>query len=148
VSADFPDGRDIIDAGIDESLRRAVMKFEEAIAYFKEKEQPEDALLLIPQEKGDVRAKELQAIIIAWPKIMIERTKGSSGINGSDQEIWDGIWRQVEYDEDEISRATRISAPGKALDVLIANRLIYPDGTVSQYASKALRSILKGQLGI
>jgi len=124
------------------------MDFEEAIQYFKEKETPEDALLLIPQEKGDQRTRELQAIVIAWPKIRIEREKKTAAPKGADQDLWDWLWDQISYEESEITRAARISSPGRPLEVLILNRLIYPDGTVSQYASKALRSIIKTQLGI
>jgi hypothetical protein len=53
----------------------------------------------------------------------------------------------VEFDQDALRRTTGLQGDfHKYLDILIGNRLIYPDGTVSEIGQKALRAMAKHAL--
>ncbi len=116
------------------------MTFEDVLSIFKENETPEDVLPLLNNHA-------MQKIAIAWPKIKIKRIKTSSTAPPTQNEQWAWLWSQVEYDVNELMAIVNIYAGiERHMACLIGNRIIYPDGTISSYATKALRQIMMAQL--
>jgi hypothetical protein len=127
------------------------MNFEEIIEDFRQKEQIEDALCLIGK---DDLADGLRKLAVAWGKIRINRTDRTDRTDKtnkkqSENEIWNELWDQVEYDFDEIKKISgvRIGIEQK-MDILIGNRIIYPDGTINSFGAKAIKQMLKSQLNL
>lgn len=121
-----------------------MMTFEAAIAKFKAQEQPEDVLPLVGK---DETAARLRRLVLAWGKIGVERTGAPEAPNAGERELWRWLWEQVVWDDDELRQISGVrGATAESMDILIGNRIIYPDGTISVFASKALKQIMKSQL--
>lgn len=124
------------------------MKFEEAVEFFKMQETIEDITVLFSKERAD-QAESLRKIVSAWKKIRLQRSQTKKTCPESDHERWQWLWGEIEYDVEEIKRVTGITMPIEPLiKILIGNRIIYPDATVSEWATKAIKQLLKSQLGL
>jgi len=124
------------------------MNFEEAIEFFKGEELVEDITVLFSKDQA-AYAESLRKIVSAWPKIKLERTPAKKPCPDDEYGRWIWLWDQVSYDLEEIKKITGVRMAVEALTkILIGNRIIYPDGTISGWAGKALKQFLKSQLGI
>ena len=122
------------------------MNFEEALAVFKGKEQPEDVLPLVG--KADL-SDELRKITLAWQKMKIERRKPEGKAPEQEKALWDWLWEQADYDIEELQRISGVSRKlSYHIEILSGNRIIYPDGTITTFASKALKQYMKKELNL
>lgn len=122
------------------------MTFEESLAQFKAKEQPEDVLPLVGKEEVPARLRKLA---LAWGKIGIERVEAQANPEPGELGLWGWIWAQAVWDEDDLKRIAGVRGDiTDAMNILRGNRIIYPDGTITIYATQVLRQIMKSQLGM
>lgn len=122
------------------------MTFEEGVDHFRALEQIEDVLLLISNDHESVRYCRL---VVAWSKTEVQRRKTSQAAPTDNHGLWTWLWKQCRYDEESIKGLIGSRTPVTAeLEVFRKNHLIYPDGTVSLFATKALRQIIKSKLKI
>ena len=102
---------------------------------FKNNEQPEAILVIADDE-------ELVRIAVAWSTTHIERKEELSPFTGdSESDAWEWLWRNTDYGCDELMRKTGVNELwfDEKLRQLIANRVIYPDGTVNSFVQRYLR---------
>jgi len=123
--------------------------FEELIEFFKKKETPEDTACLMPEERF-IDTDSLRRLVIAWPKARRSRINPwATTSEEGDVACWRWLWEQVDYDQEELKRIAGVGSNITSLmDILIGNRLLYPDGTVSLWAQKVIRQVFKTRLGI
>jgi len=123
-------------------MEEKMKTFEEILEEFKKNESVEDVLPVMDN-------LSLQKILIAWSKISISRLPIKKAAPSIPNELWRWLWDQIEFKQDEITEITGIKFDlSKLLKILIGNRIIYPDGSISSFASKILKSILKTKLKI
>lgn len=116
------------------------MTFEEALEKFKSLESPEDILLILKHE-------QLRQLVVAWQKIPIKRVKKGEYKGDDTVELWKWLWEQIYYDKEELKQIAMIQGDiDNLMKVLIGNRIIYPDGTISMFARKVLQQMIKVQL--
>lgn len=109
--------------------------FVEKLRLFKEKEKPETVLLISD-------SPHLTKIVIAWTNTPVKRTKTLSRIVGeSELDTWRWLWKNTIYSRDELMERipSADQTTEKKIDALIANRVLYPDGTTNSYVERFLR---------
>ncbi len=124
--------------------------FEEAILFFrvKSKEAVEDAICLTTGDPS-LDSESLRRLIVAWPKLNLSKITMSADIPEDDNAIWQWLWAQVSYDKERLRKIAAVGANiDSLLEILIGNHLLYPDGTVNEWAQRVVRQVLKSQLGI
>lgn len=120
------------------------MNFDDILNKFKTSEQMED---ILPITGKDAEAERLRKILIAWRKIEIKKTPTKTKPPEDEIALWNWLWKNVSFDEEQLKSIAGIRGNIQdSMNVLIGNRLIYPDGTISVFASKALKQLLKTQL--
>ena len=79
-------------------------------------------------------------VMAAWPGIRKKWAKYGGKMPADKALAWQWIWRCLTYDLEALALATRLSqrAAVSTLRVLVAAHAIYPDGTLSEAASKIL----------
>jgi len=110
-------------------------RFDAIVQGFKESEQPE-CLLLISEDPANLK------IAAAWTGIRIERRNAARcPRDDAGDELWDWLWDGVSYSFAEIALRTGLSTHlvERRLPGLIANKVIYPDGTVNSFVQRFLR---------
>ena len=109
--------------------------FDEALAYFKAQERPE-AILCV----GD--NLDLIKIAVAWPNVPIERLTVAPPYPADDSDVvkWKWLWSCVTFQHEDIATALGSSyfTPTN-INLLITNRLLYPDGSLHSYMTRYLR---------
>ena len=109
--------------------------YAEKLNLFKSAEIPETVLLIAD-------SPHLTKIVVAWINTPVQRAKKLSRLDGgSENDIWSWLWRNTRFSrEDLLSRIPSCDAStDKKIDALIANRVLYPDGTVNSFVEKFLR---------
>lgn len=109
--------------------------WEKVLCRFKAKEKPESVLLV-------AGSPQLLRIVVAWMNTPVSKAKRLSRLNRKDENgLWKWLWENARYSRDELTM--RIPSFDKdaeqKLNALIANRLLYPDGTINRYIAKYLR---------
>jgi hypothetical protein len=109
--------------------------FNRVLSEFKAKENPE-AILIVGEDPLMVR------LTLAWPNVLIADTKPSIPFSAhwGDVERWNWLWQNVRYLKKDVCAVvgrTRLDTP---LRSLIANRILYPDGTVHAYVLRYFRT--------
>ena len=103
---------------------------------FKEKEEAEAVLFVA----GNAH---LTRIVVGWTNTRVSRAKRlSKYVYSNDEAVWEWLWDNARYSLDELvvkSGVDRKPLEGK-LATLIANRVLYPDGTVNAFVQRYLRS--------
>ena len=110
-------------------------KWYETLREFKEIERPETVLLISGNQS-------LIRIIVAWMNMSLERKKRLSKFEGDCDEIkWKWLCGNTNFSLDELAR--RLPGVDKELEqkinALIANRILYPDGSINGFVEKFLR---------
>ena len=105
------------------------------LEHFKKHEKPE-VVLMFPG------SAELTRIVVAWTGVSVARKKRPSACRDVEEDAtWNWLWENVEYSKDEFPRripgATR--ATEQRFAALIANRVLYPDGTMNSFVEKYLK---------
>jgi hypothetical protein len=111
---------------------------------FKANEQPE-AVLLVASDKDYVN------IVTAWTCCSIRVRKPTRhGSVASDADAWQWLWDNAAFSMDALRNASGVPAERfeSRLDTLIANRVIYPDGTVNSFVRRYLRERVLRLLGV
>jgi hypothetical protein len=110
--------------------------FLEKLSIFKQEEKPESVLLVAEDQL-------LIKIVIAWTNIGVthEDTSYLEPINEND--IWDWLWKNTHFNLSDIKTAAGISITELTLENkikhLIANRIIYPDGSINSFVQRYIR---------
>jgi hypothetical protein len=107
----------------------------EKLNWFKENEKPEIVLFITDNEPRT-------RIVIAWTNTKTSVLMKVGPLNTDvESEIWDWLWHNTEFSLDELRMKSAISSIEieNRLRPLIANRIIYPDGTVNSFVQRYLR---------
>jgi len=105
------------------------------LAWFKSEEKPEAVLVM-----SDDAA--LTKIVVAWPTIATARKNQSPAPStDSAHEWWNWLWKNVRYSQAEIAQRTGIRGETleRKMQILIGNRVLYPDGTMNSFVQRYLR---------
>lgn len=111
---------------------------------FKDEETPESILLV-------AGSGELTRIAVAWTSAETKRTKRLSPRRGeTSSELWDWLWRNTEFSREVFLARIPCAGPktAKNFDTLVANRVLYPDGTVNRFLQQYLRGRVIRQMRI
>ena len=120
------------------------LTFQQAIGVFRAQEQLETIVILLGKTPMH---ESLRRIFVAWQNAP-PRPKAKAAVKFHDgPTLWADLWATVVPDLDGLKKITGLTGdPTRYLDVLIGNRLLYPDGTVAESGRKALRSLAKTML--
>jgi hypothetical protein len=116
--------------------------FQEKLNWFKRNERPE-ALLAVADDP------ELARLAAAWTFTAVRPKRTRSTLKGETPcEIWNWLWENVEFSCEELIESSGVHAFTSREQIvrLIANRVIYPDGTVNSYVRRYLRKRALGLL--
>jgi hypothetical protein len=120
------------------------MTHEEAIQQYRQGEDVESVLVLLGKESLQVN---LRKVALAWPKVPVKRREAKDLSDGPD--LWDRLWESVEIDIETLGSISNTRTDCyRYVTMLKGYRLIYPDGTLSTVAQKALRALAKAELGL
>ncbi len=111
------------------------LKYNQVLEEFKANENPE-AILVVGEDSLMTR------LVLAWPNVARTETAPAEPLSEDwdDVKRWEWLWSGIQYSKKEICEVvgrTRLNVP---LRVLIANRILYPDGTIHSYLTKFLRT--------
>lgn len=109
--------------------------FDTILSDFKAKETPE-AILSVSDDQDLIR------IALAWPKILIEQMDDPPQVSEHWGDVlrWNWLWQCITYRKHDLERAVgAIFELDKKVNMLIANRILYPDGEVHSYVLRYLR---------
>jgi hypothetical protein len=119
-------------------------RFEKALRQFKETEQPEAVLLVASH-------KEYVNIASAWMHLSVRRRRRlTKSVGESEEEKWGWLWDNVQFSDDTLRQESgvRLKRFQDRLDTLIANRMLYPDGSVNSFVRRYLREKVLKLLGV
>ena len=107
----------------------------ERLRQFKEQERPETVLVVAGNS-------ELTRVVTAWMGIKTSRKKRVSPCERQDDDtVWRWLWKNTNIPEDWFY--SRIAGSGERaarnFAVLVANHVLYPDGTVNGFVERYLR---------
>jgi hypothetical protein len=119
-------------------------RFEDTLDRFRQKEQPE-AVLLVASDKDYVN------VASAWMRLSVRRRRRlTKPVRTSEADEWDWLWENVQFSEDSLRQKSGV--PEKQfqdrLDTLIANRVLYPDGSVNSFVRRYMREKVLRLLGV
>jgi hypothetical protein len=116
--------------------------FGEVLAEFKKNEEPENIIPLVDDSV-------LRNALVAWKSVTIKNKPAEDCKFKDDTSRWNWLWSRVEYDPAKFGVVAGCKAQEAAnlLERLIGLRLIYPDGTVNNYAKQYIQSIIMAKLG-
>jgi hypothetical protein len=109
--------------------------YAEHLLRFKENEKPEAVLMIAD-------SPHLVKIVVAWTSMPVCRMRHLIQLKGAtDEAVWRWLWANTEYSGEELVK--RIPAAdattNRKIEALIANRVLYPDGTANGFVEKFLR---------
>jgi len=105
---------------------------------FKDEETPETILLV-------AGSGELTRIAVAWTSVETKRVRRLSPRRGeASSERWNWLWQNTEFSREAFLTRIPGAGPktGRNFDSLVANHVLYPDGTVNCF----LQQFLRGQV--
>jgi len=108
--------------------------FDRILAEFKAKEVPE-AILVVGDDPWMTR------LALAWPYVSLTAIEPAMAFSKHWSEVgkWNWLWRNVRYSRESVFDVAGRSYLDNQLCALIANRILYPDGTVHSYVTRFLR---------
>ena len=108
--------------------------FDRILAEFKAKEVPE-AILVVGEDLWMTR------LALAWPYVSLTAIEPAMSFSKHWSEVgkWNWLWRNVRYSSEAVFDVAGRSCLDNQLYALIANRILYPDGTVHSYVTRFLR---------
>jgi hypothetical protein len=124
-----------------------VFRLEDALAVFRGVEDNQDAVVVI----GD---DDAMRVLVAWTHVDNDWYPPSTAcpplVHGKLAAAWDWIRAGWDLNERKISKLAGVptSVARAKLDVLIGNRLIYPDGSLSKGVRLALAAFTAQRLGL
>jgi hypothetical protein len=105
------------------------------LATFKRNEKPETVLML-------AGSAELTRIAVAWSGTSVERKKRLCPCRKEDvQYLWQWLWDNTDYCKAQFLSRLPISTEkaDRMFESLVANRILYPDGTVNSFVQRYLQ---------
>ncbi len=102
---------------------------------FKDEEKPEAVLLIADSPM-------LIKLVVAWMNMTVSRSRRPTiSSSASKEDVWKWLWENARFSREELIRRVPASdaKTESKIDALIANRVLYPDGTVNGYVEKYLR---------
>lgn len=110
-------------------------KWLETLEQFRRVERPEGVLLV----SG---TPSLVRILVAWMDVPIGRRKRLTPLPKHGEAQWEWLWRNALYSVEELARRLPFSDSEleRKLHALIANKVLYPDGTINGYVARFLRA--------
>lgn len=109
--------------------------YDEKLAWFKAEERPEAVLVVADDDT-------LTKIVVAWPTIAVEG-KAAAGTppSGAEHKWWEWLWKNARYSHIEMAERTGVQGESleRKMQILIGNRVLYPDGTVNSFVQRYLR---------
>jgi len=108
---------------------------EEVIEYFKSVELPEHIVPLL-EDKG------MQKLLSVWQNVKITRRKSKKEVPENNHEKWNWLWEQHKIDVESVRAMLGASEARiqNELRQVISLRLVYPDGSINEYARKYLHA--------
>lgn len=120
------------------------LTFRDAVQLFRASEAAESVLVLCGKTPLD---DSLRRVFLAWPNVPIQPAPKAKQSFQDGPSLWGELWEAVKPDLEALRRfAGMTSVPTRYYDILRGNRLIYPDGSVSEIGQKALRAMAKREL--
>ncbi len=119
-------------------MRRSALEndlFDEKLEWFKKNEKPETVLVV-----GEDEA--LTKIVLAWSNITVRRiSKLSPLTTDTESEVWQWLWKNAQYSREELIAKSVVYDRlfDRKLELLIGNRVLYPDGTMNSFVQRYLR---------
>lgn len=115
--------------------------FGEVLGHFKKIEEAENIVPVIDDE-------QLRNALVGWKGVKISYKTPSNCPFHDDSSMWEWMWEQVEFDQQEFGVIAGIKAQdvGRILTRLQGLRLIYPDGTINSFARQYLTAIIMAKL--
>lgn len=107
----------------------------EKLTDFKQREKPEVVLMV-------AGSAELTRIVLAWSGMPTKHKRRSKPCCAeSEEETWLWLWDSVEFSQGElVSRVPGSTArTASNFAALVANRVLYPDGTVNSFVSRYMK---------
>jgi hypothetical protein len=115
--------------------------WDEVLAEFKADEAPESIVPLIEDER-------LRNAVVAWKSVTVQRTgKDNCEIQG-DVARWNWLWTQVQYDQETFGTVAGLKPQDvkPVMTRLMGLRMIYPDGSINNFAKQFLQAIIMQRL--
>ena len=105
---------------------------------FKNEESPEQIMCLRDNPA-------LQRVVAAWP---YARRRAAARPRSSGDDPWEAEWRAIDIDLADLrtKAAVHDQDVGALFETAKGMRLIYPDGTVNQYARQYIRALIIKEL--
>ena len=105
------------------------------VEQFKDDERPECVLLVSGSPL-------LIRVVVAWMNMPIERHKRLTPFPQDAEQQWEWLWRNTVYSTERLAKYVPSSDKEleQKLQALIANKVLYPDGTVNRYVERLLRA--------
>ena len=102
---------------------------------FKNDERPE-CVLLVSGSPSLIR------IVVAWMNTPVKRRKRLTTLPEDREEQWEWLWQNASYSFESLAQRLPFldKESEQKLQALIANRVLYPDGTVNSYVERLLRT--------
>ena len=110
-------------------------EWSERLEVFKNDAHPEAVLMVAGQA-------ELMRIALAWKQAEVTCARRLTKLQGSSEaDVWSWLWENTRYDRKTLlGRIPNATArTDKNLDALIANRVLYPDGTTNSFVERYLK---------
>lgn len=118
------------------------MTFGEVLNYFKKQESPDSIAPMIDDA-------ELRNGVVAWKSVVIQYTNAEECDDSlSDAEKWNWLWQKTDFDVQYFGRVAGCPPQNarSLFERLKGLRLIYPDGTVNQFATQYLQAQIMNKL--
>lgn len=117
------------------------MTLGEVLKFFKENESPENIVPLVEDA-------ELRNGVVAWKSVVVKYKDNEPCTANSEAEQWNWMWSKVDFDLKTYATVAGIQPQyaGNLFQRLKGLRLIYPDGTIHNLASRFLQSIIMAKL--
>jgi len=107
----------------------------DTLEQFRNEERPE-CVLLVSSSPSLIR------IVVAWMNMPVERTRRFTPFPEDREQQWEWLWRHAVYSTARLAAYVPSSDRDleQKLQALIANKVLYPDGTVNGYVDRFLRA--------
>jgi len=115
-----------------------------ALDQVKKQEKPEAVLVI-------AGSTELTRVVVAWIGVKISRRKRlTKRTTGNEEAVWLWLWENTSFSQDWLY--SRVPGCRKKAEqnfaVLVANRILYPDGSVNAFVARYLRERVLSLFGL
>jgi hypothetical protein len=115
--------------------------WEEVLNEFKGAEEAEMIVPLIEDER-------LRNAVVAWKSVTIKKTGKDDCEFSEEVARWNWLWTKVEYDRETFGTVAGLKPQdvNPVMTRLIGLRMIYPDGSINNFAKQFLQAIIMQRL--